>query len=211
MAYLDEFVANFDQYGGAAYLNRFECLIISPFEANPNISSDRFVSFKVVSATFPGKNIRTVTNETIYGPTHEMAQGLTYAESVSFTFYLSAQHIERQYFLNWIDFIYQPDTYNLEYYDEYKRDIQLYQLDRGDKRTSGMKLIDCYPKTLGAIEYAQDSGDIGTIDVEFAFKEHYMTDGNGQELSRKNIPRVSTNTGNEGRLSYPATESGTFT
>jgi hypothetical protein len=211
MSFLNEFIANFDQYGGAAYLNRFECLIISPFEANPSITTDRFVSFKVVSVTFPGKNIRTVTNENIYGPTHEMAQGLTYAESVSFTFYLSGQHVERQYFLNWMDFIYKPDTYNLEYYDNYKRNIQLYQLDRGDKRVSGLKLLDCYPKTLGAIEYAQDSGDIGTIDVEFAFKEHHMTDGNGQELTSQTIPRVSTRTGNEGRISFAASESGTFT
>jgi hypothetical protein len=84
----------------------------------------------------------------------------------------------------------------------------LYQLDRGDKRVSGLKLLDCYPKTLGAIEYAQDSGDIGTIDVEFAFKEHHMTDGNGQELTSQTIPRVSTRTGNEGRISFAASESG---
>jgi len=199
MAFLDEFIANFNQYGGPAHLNRFECLIISPFEANPSITTDRFVSFKIVSVTFPGKNIRTVTNETVYGPTYEMAQGLTYAESVSFTFYLSAEHRERQYFLNWMDYIYKPDTYNLEYYDNYKRNIDLYQLDKSDNRISGLKLIDCYPKTLGAIEYSQDNGEVGTINVEFAFKEHYMTDGSGRELSRDNIPSTSTRSGGQGR------------
>lgn len=199
MAFLDEFIANFNQYGGPAHLNRFECLIISPFEANPSITTDRFVSFKVVSVTFPGKNIRTVTNETVYGPTYEMAQGLTYAESVSFNFYLSAEHRERQYFLNWVDYIYKPDTYNLEYYDNYKRDIQLYQLNKNDEKIAGLKLIDCYPKTIGAIEYAQDNSEIGQINVEFAFKEHYMTDGNGTELSRDNIPRTSNRTGGQGR------------
>ena len=69
MAFLDEFISNFSKYGGPAHLNRFEVLIISPFQANPDIQTDRFVSFKIVSLTLPGKNIRTVTNENIYGPT----------------------------------------------------------------------------------------------------------------------------------------------
>lgn len=191
MAFLDEFIANINKYSGPAHLNRFECVIISPFEANRDISSDRFVSFRVVNLTFPGKNIRTVTNETVYGPTYEMAQGLTYAESVSMNFYLSSEHRERQYFLNWIDFIYKPDTYNLEYYDNYKRDIEFYQLNKNHERIAGIKLRNCYPKTLGAIEYAQDNGEVGQITVDFAFQEHVMIDGNGREVSAADIPRSS--------------------
>ena len=49
-----------------------------------------------------------------------MAQGLTYAESVAMTFYLSTEHFERDFFINWIDMIIKPDSYNLEYYDNYK-------------------------------------------------------------------------------------------
>jgi len=205
MAFLDEFISSFSKYSGPAHLNKFECVIISPFQANRDINIDRHVSFRVVNLTFPGKNIRTVTNETVYGPTYEMAQGLTYAESVSMNFYLSAEHRERQYFLNWIDFIYQPDTYNLEYYDNYKRDIELFQLDRQNERISGIKLRDCYPKTLGAIEYAQDNGEVGQINVELAFKEHVMIDGNGSEVSRADIPR-STNP-NDARSQIQTTRS----
>ena len=199
MSAIDEFLATFNQYGGPAHLNRFECFILSPFEANPTFSADRYVSFRVISATFPGKNLRTVTNETVYGPTYEMAQGLTYAESVSFNFYLSAQHTEKEYFLNWIDFIYKPDTYNLEYYDNYKRNIELYQLDRSDNRVSGIKLVDCYPKTVGAIEYSQENGEVGQLNVEFAFREHSMIDGLGKSKDRKTEPRISTRTGGESR------------
>ena len=191
MAFLDEFIANMNKYSGPAHLNRFEAVIISPFEANRDISSDRFVSFRVVNLTFPGKNIRTVTNETVYGPTYEMAQGLTYAESVSMNFYLSAEHRERQYFLNWIDFIYKPDTYNLEYYDNYNRTVDLYQLNKQDERIAGIRLRRCYPKTLGAVEYAQDNSEVGQINVELAFQEHVMINGNGKEVSAEDIPRSS--------------------
>src|SRR6056300_1522889 len=179
MTTLDEFTATFSENKGPAHLNRFECFILSPYEANPTLAADRYASLRVVSVTFPGKNIRTVTNETVYGPTYEMAQGLTYAESVSFNFYLSANHIEKEYFSNWIDFIYKPDTYNLEYYDNYNRSIELYQLNKSDKRISGMKLLNCYPKTIGPVEYAQDAGEVATLSIEFAFKEHYLLDAQG--------------------------------
>ena len=192
MAFLDEFTANFNKYSGPAYLNRFEVVIIAPFEANPDIGRDRFTSFKVISASMPGKNIRTSPNENVYGPTYEMAQGLTYAETVSFDFYLSAEHVERTYFLNWMDIIVDPTSYNLEYYDNYKRDIEIYQLDKGERRTAGLKLTECYPKTLGAVEYSQDATDVGRINVEFVFKEHFHIDGVGQPVNDAYRPESST-------------------
>ena len=189
---LQEFISKFYDKGGPAFLNRFEVVIISPFEANPNISDDRHTSFKVVSASIPGKNLRTTTDENVYGPTYQMAQGVTYAETISMTFYLSGDHFERTYFMNWMDMIYSPTTYNLEYYDNYKRNIQIYQLNRSNERQAGISLLECYPKTIGAIEYAQDSGDIGKIDIEFVFKEHFHIDGLGGAKNNAYRPAVST-------------------
>ena len=190
---LQEFISKFYDKGGPAFLNRFEVIIISPAEANPNIADDRFVSFKVVNVTIPGKNLRTVTNENVYGPTYEMAQGLTYAESVSMNFYLGATHFERTFFMNWMDMIVKPDSYNLEYYDNYKRTIDIYQLDKNNQKTAGIRLQDCYPKTIGAIEYAQESGEVGQISVDFVFKEHTHLDGAGKVLNQKYAPSVDLN------------------
>lgn len=189
---LQEFISKFYDKGGPAFLNRFEVVIISPFEANPNISDDRHTSFKVVSASIPGKNLRTTTDENVYGPTYEMAQGVTYAESISMIFYLSGDHFERTYFMNWMDMIYSPSTYNLEYYDNYKRNIQIYQLNKSNERQAGISLLECYPKTIGAVEYAQDSSEVGTIDIEFVFKEHFHIDGQGNAKNAEYRPAVST-------------------
>ena len=177
--FLDEFVASFNKYGGPAQLNRFEARIYSPRDA----AMDKHISYRVEKVTFPGKNIRTVTNENIYGPTHEIAQGLTYAEDVSFTFYLSAEHKERKYFLDWQDFIYKPNTYALEYYREYVKDIELYQIDKNNQRRAGVKLIECFPKTVGALEFDQGNVELGRQEVSFAFKEFIFIDGNGRDLT----------------------------
>ena len=192
MSSMDEFIAQIQRKGGPAYLNRFEVIILSPFEANADIEADRLTSFKVQTLTIPGKNLRTTPNENIYGPTYEMAQGLTYAESVAMTFYLSTEHFERDFFVNWIDMIIKPDSYNLEYYDNYKRDITIFQLDRQDQKTAGYILKDAYPKTVGAIEMSQSSSELGTINVDFSFKEVIQTDANGRAKNSGYRPSTST-------------------
>ena len=63
-----------------------------------------------------------------------MAQGLTYAEDVSMTFLLSAEHFERNYFMMWMDYIYKPNTFDLEYYQNYNRPVYIYQLGKNGER-----------------------------------------------------------------------------
>jgi hypothetical protein len=183
MAALDEFISSFSRYGGPALLNRFEVVIIAPAAAVPSLKDDRHVSFRVETVTMPGRNIRTVTNENIYGPTHEMAQGLTYAEDVSMTFFLSAEHFERNYFMLWMDYIYKPNTFNLEYYEEYHRPVTIWQLGKNGERMAGVRLNQAFPKTLGPIEYSQTTSDLGRQEVSFAFKDISFLDANGRELS----------------------------
>lgn len=181
--FLDQFVGSFNKYGGPAQLNRFEVIITAPAAAEPDPNVDRHISYRVEKVTFPGKNIRTVTNENIMGPTHEIAQGLTYGEDIQFTFYMSAEHRERRYFLDWQDFIYKPNTYDLEYYREYVRDIFLYQLDKNNQRRAGVKLIECFPKTVGSVEYDQSASELGRCSINFAFKEFIFIDGTGRDLT----------------------------
>ena len=189
---LQEFISKFYDKGGPAFLNRFEVIITSPIETGNTSSDNRHTSFKVVSASIPGKNLRTVTNENVYGPTFEMAQGVTYAETISMNFYLSSEHFERTYFMNWMDMIYKPESYNLEYYDNYKRNIEIYQLDKNEQRTAGVKLTECYPKTIGAIEYAQNSTEVGQISIEFVFREHLHTDSLGKVINLNYKPILAT-------------------
>lgn len=189
---LQEFISTFYDKGGPAFLNRFEVIITSPIETGNTNSDNRHTSFKVVSASMPGKNLRTVTNENVYGPTFEMAQGVTYAETISMNFYLSSEHFERTYFMNWMDMIYKPESYNLEYYDNYKRNIEIYQLDKNEQKTAGITLTECYPKTIGAIEYAQSSADVGQISVEFVFREHFHTDSSGKVINLNYKPILAT-------------------
>lgn len=185
MAALDEFISSFSKHGGPALLNRFEIEFFAPDEAVPSARDDSHMWMRAESVTMPGRNIRTVTNENIYGPTHEMAQGLTYAETIDITFYLSADHFERNYFRRWMEYIYKPNTNDLEYYKNYIEDMRIYQLDKNSKRTSGVKLNQVFPKTLGPVEFSNNSSDLGKQQVSFAFKDITFINGRGADTTLK--------------------------
>ena len=181
MAALDQFISSFNKHGGPAQLNRFEVRIQSPF--SPVSVDDRHVSFRVEGVTMPGKNIRTTTNENIYGPTHEMAQGLTYAEEVNMTILLSATHKEKHYIHLWMDYIVKPNTYDLEYYQSYIQPIFIYQLGKNGETMSGIRLNECFPKTLGPIQYSQNSTELARQEVSFSFKDLEFVDTFGDTIA----------------------------
>ena len=182
MAALDQFIASFNRFGGPAHLNKFEVVIDAPFFD----SAARHVSFRVEDVTMPGKNIRTTSNDNIYGPSHEMAQGLTYAEEINMTILLSAEHFEKHFVHLWMDFIVKPNTYDLEYYQSYTKPLFVYQLDKnGEERVAGARLNEAFPKTIGPINYSQTNGELARQEVSFAFKDVEYINRTGYSISRR--------------------------
>ena len=173
---------------GTARPNRFECIINFPDAIRANIMSQlpRDFAFRINSVSFPGKNIRTTTDENIYGPSYEVAQGLTYGEEISIEFYLKNTHEERWVFNSWQDYIVAPDSYNVEYYNNYVASIDVYQLDEQGHRTAGIKIKNCFPKTLNAIEMSNET--VSTLikhTVGFSFREWIPLEAHGDVASGK--------------------------
>jgi hypothetical protein len=174
--------------GGQARPNRFECNINFPAAIKANMVSQlpRDFTFRINSVSFPGKNIRTTTDENIYGPSYEVAQGLTYGEEISIEFYLRNTHEERWVFNSWQDYIVAPDSYNVEYYRNYVADIEVYQLDEQNNRTAGIKIKNCFPKTLNAIEMSNETASaLLKHTVGFSFKEWIPLQAQGDIASGK--------------------------
>jgi len=224
--------ANFDlnqfqnRSGSFARPNRFEAIIIAPstlqtdaVQAEPlnqiqtqraasNVDASRFVSLRLAQVQMPGRNIRTVTNDNIYGPTHEVAQGLTFAEEITCVFYLSNDHAEKQFFTDWQDTIVDQKTYNLSYYNEYVTTMLVHQLDRNDVITSTVEIRDIFPKTISVLDYGQaTNNDILRLTVGFAFREWapYLKDvGRPYDQYREEITTGFNPAIQRGRVALPA-------
>lgn len=93
---------------------------------------------------------------------------------LSAEFYLSENHYERNFFLEWSQDIFNEGDVSFNFPDEYKRDITIYQLPNTSSSISDASAIftimDAYPKSIGDVmlSYAEVNS-VGEFQVGFAF------------------------------------------
>ena len=128
------------------------------------------VSLKCEQITMPGRNIDTEPDNNIYGPVREIAQGWSYAD-ITANFQLSSDLRERRFFETWNRLAFNPDTWNIGYYDDYTGRIQIFQLDEQNNRRYGIELIECFPKAIGDLTY--DYSQVNTqqkVSITFSYR-----------------------------------------
>ena len=130
----------------------------------------REVSLNCEQITMPGRNIDTEPDNNIYGPVREIAQGWSYAD-ITANFQLSSDLRERRFFETWNRLAFNPDTWNIGYYDDYTGRIQIFQLDEQNNRRYGIELIECFPKAIGDLTY--DYSQVNTqqkVSITFSYR-----------------------------------------
>jgi len=129
------------------------------------------LELRVQSVTMPGKNISTTPNDNAYGPSYEIANGISYAEEIEVTYILDQDHRAREFFNNWQDKIVDPSSYDLKYYKDYIGEMTIYQLDQNDNNASAVQVHQVFPKSVGPIQYSMESGSAFlTVSVNMAFR-----------------------------------------
>ena len=162
-AVLNEFIGLFRGDDGLARPNRYEVILSAPNGyrgggAIPNavanltgaISSgdDRKASIRCQSISFPGRNLDTVEDTNIYGPTREIASGFSFGE-LSARFQMSSDMKEKLFFESWQKQSFNSQTWSMGYYNDYIGKLQIYQLDEQNERRYGVEVWECFPKNIG--------------------------------------------------------------
>ena len=186
---LNEMLASTHDANGMALPSRYDVLFLPPsgtrgtggVGASTNLFSQvllgqvgggdaRDVSYQCNSISMPGRNITTTTDENIYGPTREIADGFTYGD-INAKFYCHNDYRERKFFETWQRLAFNPQTFAMNYYDDYTGTIQIYQLDQNGNRTYGCELVECFPKNIAgqALSGAQATS-VQEVDVLFTYR-----------------------------------------
>jgi hypothetical protein len=187
---INDILAGFHDDNGYAQPNRYEILILPPaklgggnqtniFSGMERQSDTRSISLRAQSVTLPGRNLATSNDTNIYGPQREVVEGVTYAEDIAIDFQASSQLSERVFFENWQRQAFNEKTWNVGYYNDYVGEIQIFVLDRQDKRRYGLKLWEVFPKTIGGNQLAYDANDtLMLTNVSFSFRYWTSLDQN---------------------------------
>ena len=95
---------------------------------------------------------------------------------------------ERTYFEIWQKAAFSNVTHNYNYYNDYVAPIDIFALgsyasrQERDDVTYGVRLFDCYPKTISEVSFAHASNDVQTFTVTFDFRYwvNYFIDRAGE-------------------------------
>ena len=183
---LNDVLSLFHSNNGYAQPNRFEILILPPtkralppnsggtnnIHAGRERKSDiRSISLRCDSISLPGRNLSTMTDANIYGPTREIVEGVTFAEDINIVFNGSSSLDERVFFENWQRQAFNEETWDVEYYNDYVGEVEIYLLDKQEQRRYGLKLHEAFPKTVAANELGMGmNGEIIKTTVGFTFR-----------------------------------------
>jgi hypothetical protein len=118
----------------------------------------RTVGMMCNTIEMPGRDVNTKDHIT-YGPRRQMPYAYSFPGTVELSVYGDKFLRQRMFFESWQKMIFDLDTHNMSYYDEYTGSVDIMQLgsfdaenDR-DRVTYMVRLYECYPATIGSYEY----------------------------------------------------------
>ena len=179
---LEEIFATFRSDDGFARPNRYEVFFFPPVSrSRTNIFAQimgqsvadqtaRKTALRCEAFEFPGRNLDSAPDTNIYGPVREIVQGYSYGD-VTAVFQCSSDMKEKRFFETWQRLAYNPQTWSMQYYNDYTGSIKIFQLDETDRQRYGVELVECFPKTIAAqaVDYSTVNA-IQKVSVTFAYR-----------------------------------------
>ena len=175
---IQRFLAQVNQGEGFARTNRFIVRINPPARANlfvddfdmtpgnndlESLTTLENVDMMCNKVTMPNRDVNTQTNRT-YGPARRMPYAYSYSSEVEMSFYGDKFLRQRMFFENWQKKIFDLQSHNMKFYDNYVGSMDIMQLGQFDAKgdddarvTYAVRLHEVYPQTIGSYDYTYGS------------------------------------------------------
>ena len=175
---IQRFLSQVNEGEGFARTNRFIVRINPParkdlvgdFDGGGNNDLQSLTTLENVDmmcnkVTLPNRDVNTQPH-IMYGPKREMPYAYSFSSQVELTFYGDKFLRQRMFFENWQKKIFDVETHNLDYYDNYVGSMDIMQLGQFDSKqdddarvTYAVRLFEVYPQTIGSydMDFATDN------------------------------------------------------
>ena len=196
---VETFKAKLETGGGPAYGDRYhiafnppsavmaEATAMMQHEAASSVTQR--LSWLCDTINIPSRSLTTSEFRT-YGLPVKRPYGSVYTES-QMEFLCTRNMGEKKFFDAWLNYVFDNNTYDVAYYDNYTTDIDIYHFDRSvstasdlSKSTYHIKLIEAYPTLVGEISMNHTATEILKIPITFTYKKYVLADGNSVTLTR---------------------------
>ena len=192
---LQRFQAQINQGEGMARPNRFYVIINPPqklvttpggppSQLSKNTNNDlnsaamrENMQMMCNKVTLPSRDINTAPHKT-YGPKREMPYAYSFSGEIELTFYGDKFLRQRMFWENWQKTIFDGETHDMSYYDDYVGSIDIFQLGQFDAKadddarvTYAVRLFEVYPQIISPIDYTYgNNNSIVEVPVTLNFR-----------------------------------------
>ena len=123
---MNDFLVNTQMYSGLAKSCRFAARIVPIGEYIRQYGTiSRDLSYLCEATEYPGRGLNNMTVR-YYGPDMKLPFQSVY-EDITMTFLCRTESYEREFFDDWMMYINPPNTFDFNYRDQYRSEIQIYQ------------------------------------------------------------------------------------
>ena len=186
---LNDVLSLFHEENAYGRPNQYEVQILPP-PGKLATHDFRSISLAAEAVLMPGRSVNTQPKsaDQLYGPTRELVTGPLYADEVTMTIQSPNGLDERMMLEKWQELAFSNDTYDVAFYNEYVGTLNIHLLDMNNRKTFGLQLKECFPKTITGLNLAYGpSSEITKTNVAWSFREwtNLMLEGGGQTLGEK--------------------------
>jgi len=178
---LEEFIAEVRK-DGLAKPNLFKVQIIFPSGIYNNVTKDFFefqginqrdafrVSLFCETTELPGKAVVSTPIKT-HGPPVKIPYNIQ-LEDVPMVFYVGEDMKEKRFFDAWQSMIGNPNTGDMNYFDEYTTTVRLTQLTENGEDAYTLELKNAYPIVMSPLTLSMaDGNNIHRLPIVFAYRK----------------------------------------
>ena len=138
-------------------------------------NSDHELAMRCETFSFPSQNIETTQDNIRIGPIRAHAFGVNYGE-VSGTFLCDYELSEKRFFEEWQRKIFDPESFKVNYYEDYVATIKVRQFTLRDEAptsfrdaTYAVELVEAFPKTVTQLDVGTANGEFLRVSVAFQY------------------------------------------
>lgn len=164
-----DFKALSDAYGGPAKSCRFAVRINPQGRLIQQIAGGftQDLVYLTEAAEYPGRGFLNV-DVRYYGPNLKLPYQPTY-EDITLTFICRNASFERQFFDDWQVLINPPNTFDFNYRDDYRAQIEIFHLDEENVPQYYFTLLDAYPVLVNPQQLTWADDQFLRLGVTFSY------------------------------------------
>ena len=169
----NEFMSSIEEMGGLSRRNRYSMQITPPKTFSVPTGK---IDFLAISCLLPSKQFATTENR-IYGFSKNIPYDVTY-EPILVTFLNPNDWSTRKFWDEWIDYIQNPSSFNMQYYSKCTGTVEISVFDEENTSLSDTPrytavLQEAWPERMSAYALGYENSDHGNFEVSLRYKQWY--------------------------------------